>query len=79
MKLRKTLIALALALVTVVNCVGVLAAEVVPPVQPTAVKDDGVSPQTEETEWRVRWYEGRRQRRLWSITYGRWLTEWEDF
>lgn len=79
MKLRKALIALVLALATFVGCTGVMAAEAVHPAQPAAVKDDGVSPQTEETEWYVRWHEGRRQRRLWSITYERWLTEWEDF
>lgn len=32
----------------------------------------------EETEWCFRIYMGRRQMRLWSITYGRWLTEWID-
>lgn len=31
----------------------------------------------EETEWVVRWYNGLIQRRLWSITYGYWLTDWE--
>lgn len=79
MKLRKAIVALVLALVTVANCAGVLAAEVVSPVQPVQTQDEGVSPHTEETEWRVRWYEGRRQRRLWSITNECWLTEWEDF
>lgn len=79
MKLRKAIVALVLALVTFVGCTGVMAAEAVPPVQPAAVKDDGVSPQAEETVWCTRWYEGRRQRRLWSITNGCWLTDWEDF
>lgn len=31
----------------------------------------------EETEWVFRWYDGMIQRRLWSITYGYWLTDWE--
>lgn len=31
----------------------------------------------EETEWVVRFYDGLIQRRLWSITYGYWLTDWE--
>lgn len=32
----------------------------------------------EETEWYFRIYLGRRQMRLWSITYERWLTDWID-
>lgn len=31
----------------------------------------------EETIWYFRCYDGLLQRRLWSITYGYWLTEWE--
>ncbi len=31
----------------------------------------------EETEWYFRVVDGRLQRRLWSITWGKWLTEWE--
>ncbi len=31
----------------------------------------------EETIWYFRCYDGLFQRRLWSITYGYWLTEWE--
>lgn len=79
MKLRKTIIALLLALVTVVGSVGTLAAEADPPVSPTKVVDDGgVSPQAEEKVWCVRVHNGRRQKRLWSITYERWLTDWID-
>lgn len=37
-----------------------------------------ISPQSTE---RVRWYyrtvNGRQQRRLWSLTSGRWLTNWQ--
>lgn len=31
----------------------------------------------EETEWRFRVVDGRLQKRLWSITYNRWLTDWQ--
>ncbi len=80
MKLRKTIVALTLALVTAAGCTGVMAAEATDlPVQPVQAQDGSVSPQAEETEWYVRFYEGRRQRRLWSITNECWLTEWEDF
>lgn len=40
-------------------------------------KGSGVVIQAEETEWRYRVIDGKLQRRLWSITYGRWLTDWE--
>ncbi len=79
MKLRRTIIDLILSLVTVAGCTGAMAAEAALPIQPLKVQDEGISPQAEETEWYVRWYEGRRQRRLWSITNCCWLTDWEDF
>jgi len=31
----------------------------------------------EQTEWRYRVVDGYLQRRLWSITWDKWLTEWE--
>ena len=43
------------------------------------VKSDAgeyVSPSMEVTEWRFRVYNGRLEMRLWSVTFGRWLTEW---
>lgn len=30
----------------------------------------------EETQWVFRWWNGLIQKRLWSITYGYWLTDW---
>lgn len=41
----------------------------------TVVAED--QSRAEETMWCFRCYEGLFQRRLWSITYGYWLTEWE--
>lgn len=38
-----------------------------------------ISPQAEETVWAVRYVNGKRQRRLWSLTYERWLTDWMDW
>jgi hypothetical protein len=32
----------------------------------------------EQFMWFYRTYEGRRQKRLWSITYGYWVTDWID-
>jgi len=31
----------------------------------------------EETEWYFRYVDGKLQKRLWSLTYAKWLTEWE--
>lgn len=43
----------------------------------TVLEADSITRQ-EETEWHFRTYLGRRQMRLWSITYGHWLTDWID-
>lgn len=40
-----------------------------------APKDPG---RPEETIWYFRVWNGRNQMRLWSLTYGRWLTDWID-
>ncbi len=80
MKLRKTILALFLALLTLGTCMGASAAEVsalLASVQATNYQ--GVaSPQVEETVWCTRDYNGKRQKRLWSITNGCWLTDWID-
>ncbi len=78
MKLRKTMIALTLSLVVLGNCMSAFAMEAASPVLPTALEDEGIEPRTEETVWYTRFHEGRWQKRLWSITYERWLTEWID-
>lgn len=39
--------------------------------------DDGPVAHAEETRWYYRDYNGRVQKRLWSLTRGIWLTEWE--
>lgn len=38
----------------------------------------GDSTRSEETAWYFRVYNGILQMRLWSLTYGRWLTDWID-
>lgn len=32
----------------------------------------------EQFQWFYRIYNGHQQKRLWSITYGRWVTDWID-
>ncbi len=44
----------------------------------TASIENPITPQGEETIWYTRRYNGKRQKRLWSITYQRWLTDWID-
>lgn len=41
------------------------------------IKDGGAVIYAQETEWRYRVLDGKLQKRLWSITYGKWLTDWE--
>ncbi|KAF5059423.1 hypothetical protein DSECCO2_336060 [anaerobic digester metagenome] len=38
-----------------------------------------IRPMAEQTEWRYRDVGDKIQRRLWSLTYGKWLTDWEYF
>lgn len=40
--------------------------------------EPGEQMRAEETAWYYRVFNGIVQKRLWSITYGRWLTEWID-
>ena len=75
MKTNKKLLPIALATLLSLNVIAmpVLAAEI--PAQPT---DLVVTPQAEETEWAYRVHDGVLQKRLWSNTYAKWLTDWID-
>lgn len=42
----------------------------------SALNDTIITPQSEQTEWIFRNNNGVIQKRLWSITYGVWLTDW---
>lgn len=42
------------------------------------ITDDIVTPASEQTVWYNRIYNGKLQKRLWSITYNKWLTDWID-
>lgn len=37
---------------------------------------ESISPRVEQTVWYYRTRNGVRERRLWSLTYGKWLTNW---
>lgn len=46
--------------------------------QPEKISTGEVEPQWEQTRWYYRDLYGKRQKRLWSITEGKWLTDWID-
>ena len=48
------------------------------PLTETVVLENGmvIRPMAEETIWYERYVNGQRQLRLWSLTYGKWLTDW---
>lgn len=40
--------------------------------------EDTISPRKEVTEWKFRMKDNKLQKRLWSVTYNKWLTDWID-
>lgn len=78
MKLKR-LTCVVLALLAMLMSFAVSAAPIVESHQGENVTDTAtVSPKAEETMWYYRIYNGHLQKRLWSLTRGIWLTEWED-
>lgn len=69
----------ALILAFAMNAVPVLAVANVAVDVPAVSTQTEISPRAEETVWVVRYVDGKRQRRLWSRTYERWLTDWLDW
>ncbi len=62
------------ALILVFSVVPAVASSVPAPV---SVMEEDPTPRAEQTTWVFRTTEdGKNQMRLWSITYGRWLTDW---
>ena len=76
MKNRKKLLLFSLAALLCANMMAETASAVEIPSATST--NQVISPMTEETEWVYRSYNGKYQRRLWSITYGYWLTDWID-
>ena len=46
--------------------------------EPAEDSQSTVEPRATETTWITRTYNGKLQKRLWSITYQVWLTDWID-
>ena len=51
-----------------------LAAPNVPDLSPTPAESNTV--RSEQTQWKYKYVNGVFCKRLWSITYSRWLTDW---
>lgn len=72
--MKKMLICLiTLSLVLSFFSIPALAAEPAP-----AESQSTVDPRTSTNVWYTRVYNGKLQKRLWSNTYGVWLTDWID-
>ncbi|MGM9640783.1 MAG: hypothetical protein ACI3V3_05405 [Faecousia sp.] len=71
-------------------CAGAIAAIAIATILPTTQAADveaapvpeaveaQVTPRAEETVWYYRQYNGKLQKRLWSNTENKWLTDWID-
>lgn len=44
----------------------------------SAAVSQEITPRAEQTKWYFRIHNGKQQKRLWSVTYQRWLTDWID-
>ncbi len=63
-----------LSLIFSICCMPAFAADAEPVEEPQST----IEPRAEENVWYTRTYNGKLQKRLWSITYGVWLTDWID-
>ena len=77
MKLKRLLVSVMLVLVMCVSLIGTVASAAEYTPAPMAASSDGeITPMAEETMWYFRNYNGQLQKRLWSITEEKWLTDW---
>jgi hypothetical protein len=76
--MRKKIVKLILGTLTATMLFGmpVMAEEASPEVNNVSIEEEQT--REEEFAWIYRTYQGRRQRRLWSLTYGYWVTDWID-
>lgn len=76
MKIR--LIALAMAVVMIFSLLAITASAAADDKPTEGTSDVTGATRTEEVKWYFRIYNGRGQKRLWSVTYGYWITDWID-
>ena len=79
MNVKKIFVAfLLISMMMLSFAVPVMAAEAIV-VEPVNIEiEQEVTPRTEMTQIFWRTYDGQLQMRVWSITNGRWLTDWMD-
>lgn len=79
MKRMKRIVVLGVAMVLCANIAATTSLAKEAATTPAQSSESQVySPMVEETEWVYRIYNGVYQKRLWSLTYGKWLTDWID-
>jgi len=71
----KSIVSVFILLVTM--CAFALPAGAASPVHGSVVADEHHAPRWEQTQWFVRLNNGVIERRLWSNTFGRWITDWQ--
>lgn len=71
-KMKKLLICLLLSIFVLSN----MPEDVNAVSQVTTYNTEEIKPYAEEVGWFIRYVNGRKQKRLWSHTYGRWITDW---
>ena len=76
MKLKRLLVSVMLVFVMCVSLLGTVASAAEYTPAPQTVSDGEITPMAEETMWYFRNYYGQLQKRLWSITEEKWLTDW---
>jgi hypothetical protein len=76
--IRKRIVKILLGTLTATMLLGmpVMAEEASPDVGEVAIEKENT--REEAFIWIFRTYEGRRQKRLWSLTYQYWVTDWID-
>ena len=78
MKNKKRLILFLITALLCINTMGTTVFAMETPQVTITATDEAIHIMTEETEWYYRYWYGVYQKRLWSITYGKWLTDWID-
>lgn len=74
MKIKRKLFVFVIAALLTMNVMTTVALAADSP--STTTDEIIITPQAEETEWVFRYYNGVLQKRLWSNTYAKWLTDW---
>lgn len=67
-----------LAVIATIQCGTVAYAGTITESANTTISNQ-ISTRAEQREWKFRIVNGQQQKRLWSVTYGHWIGEWENF